>query len=136
MNNNINNELLKKQVEVQAKSYAVMIASRLEISGSYADKAITLCGDCRPCILAYLYAVYLELEDKYQAILDEIKDSREINDYRLTWEKLKEDNAVSTKWFKDSQWRMIMEELSTSTKTIKDLIGELPYPSPRGPSFS
>lgn len=134
MNNNINNELLKKQVE--AKSYAVRIASILNISGSYVDKAIALCGDCRPCILAYLYAVYLELEDKYQAILNEIKDSREINDYSVAWEKLKKDNAVSTKYFKDSQWRMIMEELSASAKTIQDLIDELSYTSPRGLSFS
>lgn len=135
MNNNINYELLKKQVEVEANNYAVKIIGRLKISGIYADKAIALCGDCRPCILAYLYAVYLELEEKYQAILKEIKDSGEINDYMLAWKKLKEDNIKSTKWFKDSQWRMIMEELSDSTKTMKDLINELPDPSPKGPTL-
>lgn len=135
MSNYFDSTLLREQLRNQTASYAVMIADRLNIAGIYVDKAIAHCEDCRPCILAYLYAVFLELEDKYQAILKEIKDSGEVNDYMIAWEKLKEDNAVSTNWFKDSQWRMIMEELSNSTKTMKDLINELSDPSPKGPTL-
>lgn len=120
----------KEAKENAGKSFAIRIAKDLNINEEEGLLAFRLFWPCRECILAYLFGIYLNKKDKYEKLLQTIKDAKEKEELlRSVWEDLEKDMETSSNYFAKAQWDMIQikvyAERAKSDMTIKDALQRL-----------
>lgn len=116
-----NEEQIMGFVEDDAKDFAKEIASEFGIE-EYALEAFNFCKTCKPCIVAYLYAVYLSLHDKkYKAILMNMKTFNNKN-YSAIFDELEKDKnlLLNEKPLADIFWERLLEFRKRAEQTLKN----------------
>lgn len=134
---NKNEKLLSMDdiIEADIYNFTKKVVGELKLDGAYVDKAIGCCGLHKPCILAYLFAVYLELEDKYILFLQDIKKSKKIADDESIWEELEKDKDISALHFAKVQWQWAVEQREKLKLGMKGLMKDFNNNPPKGLSF-
>lgn len=108
-------------VNDDAKDFANEVADAFGIE-EYALEAFDFCKTCKPCIVAYLYAVYLSLLDKkYKTMLMNMKTFNQ-KDYSKIFEELEKDKnlLLNEKPFADIFWDKVLEFRKTAEQTLKN----------------
>lgn len=135
MNNNEKLLSMKDVIEADIYNFTKKVVGELKLDGVYVNKAIGCCGLHKPCILAYLFAVYLELEDKYILFLQDIKESKKIADDEFIWEELEKDKNISAFHFAKVQWQWVVAEREKLKLGMKGLMKNFNNNSSKGLSF-
>lgn len=135
MDNNQNLLSMDAVIEADIYDFAKKVIGELKLNGVYVDKAIGCCGLHKPCILAYLFAVYLELEDKYILLLENIKKSKKIIDDESIWEELENDKDISALHFAKVQWQWVVERREELKLGLKGIMKNFNNNPPKGPSL-
>lgn len=135
MNNNENLLSMEDVIEADIYNFTKRAVGELKLDGAYVNKAIGCCGLHKPCILAYLFAVYLELEDEYILLLQDIKNSKKIADDEFVWKKLEKDKDISTLPFARVQWQWVVREREKLKSGLKGVMKDFNNNLSKGPSF-
>lgn len=135
MNDNESSLSMDDVIKANVYGFAKKIVGELDLDDAYVDQAIVFCGLCKPCILAYLFAVYLKLEEKYKLLLQNVKKDKKIAEDESIWQELEQDKDVSACIFAQAQWYWIVEERRKLNPMLGDLIKSLNNNSPKGPSI-
>jgi hypothetical protein len=102
----------KEAKENAGKSFAIQLANDLEINEQEGLLAFRLFWPCKECILAYLFSIFLNKKDKYEKLLQAIKDAKEKEELlQSAWEDLRRDMKASSNYFAKAQWDMIQIKL-------------------------
>lgn len=101
----------------EGEDYAIAIAISLGLSIGDGKKAAQY-WPCKSCILAYLYALYLKLLDKYLALLAKLEENilENIKLLNSIWKSLEQDKIASQKEKAEDYWIIIQ----TALKEIED----------------
>ena len=118
-------EDIKKFVDEDLIRYALNLVNILNIPSGFAKEAASFCED-KPCILGYLYAIYLEFLDEYLEEIKQFKGQNSINDYEELLKYLEKEALTSKNFQKKSKLSMIIEELKKPLIIIKECTRQTP----------
>lgn len=116
-----------KTEENDGVEYAIAIAISLGLSTEDGKKAAEY-WPCKSCILAYLYALYLKLLDKYFALLAELDEKNFMENIKLLnsiWKSLEQDKIASQKEKAENYWIIIQAALKEDQKSLFDSVKTL-----------
>ena len=109
-------------VDDDAKEFAKEIAREFGIEECVAIEAFNFCNPSKPCILTYLYAVYLSLlEKKYKAMFLNKKTFNNKN-YSAIFDELEKDKnlLLNEKPLADIFWERLLEFRKRAEQTLKN----------------